>query len=327
MADDRSLVEEYVRRHRARLAELDSLVAIPPRDISDDDVVIAPEGLERPDAIGILRTRQRTPDDLRSPWHALTEYRLAFMFGTDVDESMRTARAADEILHLTNDHLAKIATPGNDEESLVITTAARDESLTDVLTRHHLAPTTIIALRRVSAAERINPSYPIGLPAGVRIVSADEVDRDELLGLAVRATTTEALQKRSRRREGVEDVLKEALENQIERGMGLTSVAMRDSRIIGFSIAGPLDEQEAARMDTPVRPMARGRLLWLEPSERGNGIAHSLMKYTHGKIADAGIPWSVAIYPAGVPMSGYFWAREGYRPLSLQWHRSPAVSR
>ena len=171
----------------------------------------------------------------------------------------------------------------------------------------------------------MNDSYPINVPAGVQLVGVEEVNRDEVVAAALRASTAELLQAHARNRPGFEDVLEQSLRSQIGDGEKLSSVALRDGRIIGLSIFGPVGPNEAARMNTPVAPLARGRLLWLDPKERGLGMDSTMLRHSHGRIAAATIPWALCRYPASMPASGYFWNREGYRPLTVQWQRTPAA--
>lgn len=318
-----ALIDDFVSRHRRRLAGLDSLVTPQPRSVREADVPLVPDG--DPEAVGLLRTENRTADDPQSPWHALTEYRLAILHAISADEQERAEAAAEEVLALAEQQLVRLGTRGSDEESFLLTTAAKDEVLADLLHRHYLAPSSITALRRVSAAESLNPSYPINMPAGVQLLGMEEVDREELLAAAVHAATHEVLQLHARKREGSREALTTTLRAHIEDGAELSSVLVRNGKIIGLSIIGQVGAEEAQRLDTTVAPLARCRLLWLDPSERGRGLAHTLLRHSHGRIALAAIPWSVCSYPADRPLSGYFWNREGYRPLTVQWERTPAL--
>lgn len=318
-------LDTYVTAHRERLASVDSLLCPIPHSIEDSDIILTPQGVKDPDALGVLRTIKLAPDHPRAPWHTLTEHRMAFLFRTKREELDRTREAAELVMAEAEKALDKIATTDLNE-SFIVNLSAKDDVLAGPLLRHHMVPTVTTGLRRVSAAEELNPTYPIPVPAGVQLVGLEDVDPEEALAVALRGSQSDLLGKRVADHDAGTGALEKSLRGQIETGAELSSVAIRDGKIIGLSIAGRIGEAEGIRMDTGVRPMARCRLLWLERAERGSGIAHAMLRHTHGRIAEATIPWAISQFPTQVPMSAYFWYRQGYRPLTVEWQRTPVLT-
>lgn len=310
--------------HRDRLASIDSLAAAVSLPDDPAATLLTPGGGNAVDAgaVGLLTTTTVDETDISAPWRSLSEHRLD-LFVRDTDQEA-AARAVEGVLAALEERIGDVAEPADSESSIVVTAAARDAAVVRPLSLHHFTPGIITALRRVSASEQLNSSYPIGLPAGIRIVPAAELDRGALLDAAERAWTSDLLHTRVHARPTARASISHELAGLLDRGVGLSAVALRDQEIIGISLVDSPPEESAMALYTPVRPLAWSRVLWVAPSERGKGLAHALLTDAHGRIAQATLPWAIAQYDALTPMSAYFWSREGYRPLAVRWQRIPA---
>lgn len=319
---------EFVRdisaEHTERLASIDSLAAAVPLAEDPSAVFLTPGSVDPADAgaVGVLTTTTVGETDLGAPWRSLTEHRLD-LYITETEHEAAT-RAVEEVLDALEERIAEIAEPTDHEASIVVTASARDHAVVRPLSLHHFTPGVITALRRVSASEELNPSYPIGLPAGIRVVPASEVDQDAFLDVCVRAWTSDLLHTRAHARPTARDAVTRVVQDLLGHRPSLTSVALRDQEIVGVSLVDSPLEESAMALYTPVRPLAWSRVLWVAPAERGKGLARALLADAHGRIAQATLPWCIAQYDALTPMSAYFWSREGYRPLAVRWQRVPA---
>ena len=91
----------------------------------------------------------------------------------------------------------------------------------------------------------------------------------------------------------------------------------------------PLDAEppEAASWIAPMAgpdPVAYLELMYVQPGERGQGMAPALVELLHREADAAGVAVTLLHYEQVNPLSGPFWNRQGYRPLRTSWEARPA---
>ncbi len=71
-------------------------------------------------------------------------------------------------------------------------------------------------------------------------------------------------------------------------------------------------------------PAAYLMLMFVDPAERGSGIAGALAAEFHRAADAAGVAVTLLHYEQLNPLSVPFWSRHGYRPLWTTWQATPA---
>jgi GNAT superfamily N-acetyltransferase len=294
-------VSDVLAAHRARLRALDSVLAEAkalPAPIDGDVPLACPGGR------AVVRTTIVDLASFDACFTAARESRLV----ARVDGPKAMAELLDRWERLDG------VRPGPDSTA-VLTWPSRDTAMTRTLLKHGFAPQTVLAVRRSSVPA------PAGSASAVvvrRLAAADldaaaalwmQEDRwDEQFGsMAVRASTQGHIQRE----------LESALDPE-----GLWCwVAERDGAIVGLVAVQP---PQRAAWAVSASSFSSGVYVTcgvVAEGSRGGGIGSALMRDVYASVDTAGIPVSLLHYAALNPLSGPFWSRCGYRPLTTVWAR------
>jgi GNAT superfamily N-acetyltransferase len=310
MADPAGLHDANVRRWKA----LDPLVSPPQPQPSAQAAsrfeVVTSAGAGQ----GQVQVSMVTPADEASLWGPLRTHRLLFAV-----DSTDTAAAFDGLLDQFEAHVAEHATPGDADEGAMVSIPSRDATLAGPLFRHSFAPAVVVAVRTRDAGA---PPPPASAPA-VREAHPDELG--ELVALAVELHAYDAQFGAVSHRDTAAALLAASLRQQLQAAPGWTWVAEDAGEPVGIAQVQPSAQAGWISPVVAADPVAYLSMLYVRPDHRGTGTGLALADRAHAAVDDAGIQATLLHYTVPNPLSGPFWARQGYRPLWTSWQRRPAV--
>jgi GNAT superfamily N-acetyltransferase len=290
------------RQHAARLALLDPLLPADP-PLSGD--VIATLG-----ALGVAASTEIDPDSLDATWAALRRHTLTVrLAGADLDP----------LLDRWEEHLAKVATPGDDDCAAMITWPSRDTAAVPALVRHGFAPLIVTAVRRAGVFNAV----PVAPEVTIRHATKADLAACVALDLEVVRYDTQfgALTERPSTEAGLRRHMSELLDRE-RPCIWLAEVAGRPAGIVTIDLP-PHSDWVAGR--TSASPTAYLGLGGVRADLRGSGIGSALVTHVHRELDAAGIAATLLHYAVPNPRSVPFWSAQGYRPLWTSWHRRPAL--
>lgn len=296
---------DVLAAHRARLTALDPMLAEPralPEPIDGDVLLACPGGQ------ALVRTTKVDLESFAACFTAARESRLVAR--VDGPEAMAELLGRWERLDGVR--------PGPDSAA-ILTWPSRDTVMTRTLLEHGFVPQSILAARRSSVPVPVPVPDSSASAVVVRRLAAADLDAAAALwiqvdrwdaqfgGMAVRAST--------------EGHVRRELESALDPEGLWCWVAERDGAVVGLVAVQP--PQRAA---WAVSPSAFSSGVYVTcgvvmEGSRGGGIGSALMREVHAAVDTAGIPVSLLHYAALNPLSGPFWSRCGYRPLTTVWAR------
>jgi GNAT superfamily N-acetyltransferase len=306
---------ETAAAHTHRVTSIDPLLPVlPVPQLAQGNELIG-EGVEDSVAVGVARFSEPDPASLLATWGALRQHVLAVrLSGGDALEP-----ALDALLTRWDQHLARTATPGDDEAAAMITWASRDTAPIPALIRHGFAPLVVIAARVTRPA-------PPTRDAGVRIRRATADDLDVLVdfNLAVvdHDTSFGVARRRPSSRDGLRDGYTQAL-TRADPGLWLADRAGEPVGMIAVDV--PPDANWIAGL-VGLAPVGYVGCMYVRDEERGGGVGSALVTEAHQTLADAGAAVTLLHHSLANPRSTPFWYTHGYRPLWTMWQRRPAVN-
>lgn len=227
-------------------------------------------------------------------------------------------RAMEELLRQWED-LTRSRFTANPDAEISLSWPSRDVDMTRVFKRHFFSPGVVVAARRSG----------MGLPSGDPDVTVRAMERDDL---DVACDRWEEVvnwdnqfldhPKRPTTRQRIRETLVAALDED-----PWTWVAERGGQVVGLlHLVKPMDADWIAPT-TSASPICYLMCLGVTPTERGGGVGTTLVRHAHRTLEYAGLPMSLLHYNSWNPLSGPFWHRMGYRPLSTTWIKSPQTLR
>lgn len=310
--------------HNAHLHAIDPLLApAPALDAASDGFLQAQAG----DAVaqGVSRVMRLDASDPDAVWGALHRHSLDVrLAGPDPDR----ARALEGVLDAWLERIAGQELAGDVESSATIVVPARDSAIVPALTSRGFGLVGVSSIRlRPRAQTAAAPRLPHALAGGtVRLATLD--DADVLGGLDERLLALDSLFGGVSMREGAAAMFADAYRERLAKAPDTTWVLEREGRITGFVHAVP--DEHSPEPDSHPLTVSGGQYLvvmYLDEAERGSGQGAALADLAHDILDASGSPYTLLSYAAANPRSGPFWARMGYRPVSMQWQRRPAVLR
>ncbi|MEV6605126.1 GNAT family N-acetyltransferase [Kutzneria sp. NPDC051319] len=288
------------RQHAARLALLDPLL---PADPPLNGDLIATVG-----ALGLAASSEADPDSLDATWGALRRHTLTVrLAGADLDP----------LLDRWEEHLARVATPGDDDCVAMITWPSRDTAAVPALVRHGFAPLIVTAVRRAGV-------FPAAAPeATIRHATKADLAACVALDMEVVRYDTQfgALTERPSTEAGLRQHMTELM-NRDRPCVWLAEVSGRPAGIVTVDLP-PHSAWVADR--TAASPTAYLGIGGVRADLRGTGIGTALVTHVHRELDAAGIATTLLHYALPNPRSAPFWSVQGYRPLWTSWHRRPAL--
>jgi GNAT superfamily N-acetyltransferase len=98
-------------------------------------------------------------------------------------------------------------------------------------------------------------------------------------------------------------------------------VAERDGQVAGLVVMQPPARAAWVAPAVAVAPASYLTCGFVTAGSRGGGVGGALVRRALEKVDGEGIPVTALHYAALNPLSGPFWHRCGYRPLSMVWAR------
>jgi GNAT superfamily N-acetyltransferase len=291
------------RQHAARLALLDPLLPADP-PLSGD--LIATVG-----ALGAPVSTEIDPDSLDATWGALRRHTLTVRLAGD---------DLAPLLDRWEEHLARVATPGDEDCAAVVVWPSRDTAAVRAFVHHGFAPLIVTAVRRAGVG-----SPAPSLPPGVTIRHATNVDLVACVALNVEVvrydTQFGALTERPSTEAGLRHHTADLLARE-HPCIWLAELAGRPVGIVTVDLP-PHSDWMASR--TSASPIAYLGLGGVRADLRSTGIGSALVSHVHHELDQLGIAATLLHYALPNPRSVPFWSTQGYRPLWTSWHRRPAI--
>ena len=279
-------------------------------------------------AIGTCEHWHGTPGSLELTWGAASRFRLtAQTAGPDAEGAL------DELIALWRSHLASVPEAAADDTAAVIKWPTRDVSGPRALLRHGLAPRAVIAGRaagrqRAGQAPADEPTgrgrLPAAVPPGFQIRRAGPADIDTVVRLGMETVRFDAHFGTVIERPWSAEALRQETVPLLADPGAWIWLADRDDEPAGLLYA---EKPEAASWIAPMagaKPVSYLELMYLQPGERGQGLAPVLVERLHHAADAAGVAVTLLHYEQVNPLSGPFWNRQGYRPLWTSWEARPA---
>ncbi len=299
---------------------------LPPAGCGAELAVTGPGG--RLTAIGTCEHGQGTPGSLELTWGAASRFRLtARTAGPDA------GGALDELIALWRSHLASVPEAAADDTAAVITWPTRDVSGPRALLRHGLASRAVIAARpagrrRAGQALADEPAgrgrLPAAVPPGDQIRRASPADIDTVVRLGMETVRFDAHFGTVIERPWSAEALRQETVPLLADPDAWIWLADRGGEPAGLLYA---EKPEVASWIAPMagaKPVSYLELMYLQPGERGQGLAPVLVERLHQAADAAGVAVTLLHYEQVNPLSGPFWSRQGYRPLWTTWEARPA---
>jgi GNAT superfamily N-acetyltransferase len=306
---------EVAAAHAHRVTSLDPLLPVlPVPQLAQGDELIG-EGVGDSVAVGVARFSEPDPASLLATWGALRQHVLAVrLSGRDALEP-----AVDALLTRWDQHLARTATPGDDEAAATIVLASRDTAPIPALLRHGFAPLVVTAARVTRAASPARYA-----DARIRRATTDDLDVLVDLNLAVidHDTSFGVVRRRPSSGAGLRDGFTQAL-TRANPGLWL---AERAGEPVGMIAVDFPPDVHGIAAQAGRAPAGYVGTLYVDEQSRGGGVGGALATVAHQALADAGMAVTLLHHSLANPRSTPFWYSHGYRPLWTMWQRRPAVS-
>jgi len=291
--------------HNERLRGIDPLLpsAAPLPEPGPADVLLEVSG-----GVGFARLVRADLSTLDGTWNPAERHVLLARIGAD-----DPVAAMDALLSRWRDVVH--ATIEDAESSAIVTWPARDVAMTRLFLDRALAPRGVFAVRMAGRpmpqADRLTVVRPI-TDADVDAAAALELElvrMNQQLGQMIeRPNTAELIHAKY-----AADVRPWCWLAEVDgEAVGLLTVLdpKRNRWPDGLTSAG-----SAAYVSD----------LMVIPSRRGAGVGTALVRRAHAALDEAGLQATVLSYLGMNPLSGPFWHRCGYRPLTVGWETRPAT--
>ncbi|HKS49683.1 MAG TPA: GNAT family N-acetyltransferase [Amycolatopsis sp.] len=310
---------DIASEHAARLAAADPL--LPLSEALDDagstgdapvfEVVKGDSG-----ASGVSARTEVAPKLSDSLWRALVEHRLTVRLA-----GSQSGEVFADLLTRWDEHLAKVAAPGDWDTAAVVIRPSRDPIGSAELLRHGFAPVRVLAVR---PADRLAAPGPAAEP-GVRIRPAEQADLDTAVGLHTELLRYDAEFGGATLRESARELFAADVAKQIASSSPALWIAELYGQPLGLlQIQVPPDSGWARQY---VRAQRVGYLSSLHVAEaaRSSGVGSALAAHAHQLFDEAGMEVVLLHHALANPRSTPFWYSQGYRPLWTHWQRRPAI--
>jgi GNAT superfamily N-acetyltransferase len=271
------------------------------------------------------------PGSLDPSWGAARRFQLsAAVAGPDVTGGLSL------LLDLWRGHLADQPHTAEADTAAVVNWPSRDAGGIAPLLRHGLAPLEVLAVR--TARRPADPGSPVAVPptrpngpvlgpgGAYRIRRAGPADLDVVARLGIEIIRFDAQWGTVNERPDTLTALRDEVAGLLDGPEPWAWLAERDGEPAAM-VAGQRPDT-AAWVAPLVRaaPAAYLMLMYVNPAERGSGVAGALADEFHRAAGVAGAAVSLLHYEQLNPLSVPFWSRQGYRPLWTTWQVSPAGS-
>ena len=309
-------IGEVTSAHHERLRHVDQLLPVPaiPQPAEGDALI----GVESDDsvALGVARCKVFDGDSPAATWGALRRHSLTVRLAGPAPEA-----TFDALLAAWDEHLDRVATPGDPETAALVNWPSHDTKPVPALLRHGFAPLVVLAARR---SGRSGPTRP---GTGVRIRPARGSDVEVLadLNLAVVEYDTRfgVVTARPATRDGLLAEYTTILARDAESpGVWLAERAGEPVGMVAIDLPPHADRLAGMVTTAPVGYIG---CLFVREDERGGGVGGALVAQAHGALEAAGVPVTLLHHAVPNPTSTPFWYSQGYRPLWTTWQRRPAV--
>ena len=269
------------------------------------------------------------PGSLDPTWGAPRRFQLsAAVAGPDVTGGLSL------LLDRWRAHLAGQRHTSEPDTAAVVNWPSRDAGGIAPLLRHGLAPLEVLAVRsapRPAApgapppAAPARPGRPVLRPGGAyRIRRAGPADLDVVARLGIEIIRFDAQWSTVNERPDTLTALRDEVAGLLDGPEPWAWLAERDGEPAAM-VAG--QRPQAAGWVAPlVRPVPAAylMLMYVNPAERGSGVAGALADEFHRAADTAGAAVTLLHYEQLNPLSVPFWSRQGYRPLWTTWQVTPA---
>lgn len=290
------------RQHAARLALLDPLLPADP-PLSGDLIVTV-------GALGAPTFREIDPESLDATWGPLRRHSLAVrLAGADLGP----------LLDRWEEHLAKVATPGDDDCAAQITWPSRDTAAVPALIRHGFAPLAALAARRAGVFGTAAPT------PGVTIRHATKADLGACVALNLEVVRYDSQFGVLTERPSTEDGLRRNMTEMLDHDHPCVWLAEVDGRPVGIVTVDLPPHSDWIAGRASLAPTAYVGLGGVRTDLRGTGVGSALIAQVHRELDEAGVAVTLLHYAVPNPRSVPFWSAQGYRPLWTGWHRRPAL--
>lgn len=285
------------------------------------------ELIEVPGAVGLATVDRSDPGSIHAAWGPLVVHRLhARVGGSDPEAAL--GALLDEWT----------AVPRAEPGPLAVLWPSRDTAAVRALVRRGFAPTVVIAAR----PRRPTPTKPGTLPRAAipnRGLAPDPQSRpasqDGRSDFRVRPAAAEDLGGIVRlyeallaydgqfgwvsARRATPARVREYLAGTVPRSWAW--VAEREGTLIGTVIVDPPPRSRWISSVVNRIPAAYLGVMYADPSVRGKGVGSALAATAHARLDASGVATTLLHHAVANPLSGPFWARQGYRPVFTQWVR------
>jgi GNAT superfamily N-acetyltransferase len=289
-------------------------------------------GHEASAAVGRCEHWAAEPGSLDLSWGAARRFQLsATIAGPDV------AAGLGQLLTRWRDHLAGVPGTGEDDTAAIVTWPSRDADGVATLLRRGFDPLEVLAARtaphRAATAQPPaeqppavlpRPGAPGSLGGSLRVRRAVMADADVVARLAIEVIRFDSRFGAVNERPDTLAALRLAAAGLLAGPEPWTWLAERDGEAVALLAA---QRPAAARWIAPMTrqaPAAYLMLMFVQPAERGSGVADRLVREFHREAGAAGVTVTLLHYEQLNPLSVPFWSRHGYRPLWTSWQATPA---
>ncbi|MFI6476862.1 GNAT family N-acetyltransferase [Nonomuraea sp. NPDC050663] len=294
------------KQHAERVRRADPLVAV------TDQLPALGQGeqlVEVKGAVGVGAVSRTDPGSLNATWGPLVKYTL--------QPRVATAAAFGDLLDKWQ---AGIGARG-DDHALSVTWPSRDTSTVLALARRGFAPTSVVAVRTAGRT----PGRPTPLADGYDVRRAVPSDLERMSVLYEQLVAYEAQFGWLRLRPSTARGLRGHLGELLNAPESWCWVAERDGHVAGMMTVEPPSAAGWIASLTTASPVAYLGLAFLDPALRGVGVADAMAARVGAHLDASGVAATLLHYQVANPMSGPFWARQGYRPLLTTWGRHLAA--
>lgn len=269
-----------------------------------------------PAAAGTCEHWHGTPGDLETTFGAAHQFQLTVQMAapeTDPD-------ALDGLLSAWRHHLADVPEAAAGDSAAIIAWPSRDITVPATLLRRGFTCRKVIAARPAGRPG----CAATGRDTGIQVRQAGPADLDTVTRLGMEVIRFDAHFGTLTERPDTA----EALRRDAAAGLAAPDpwiwLAERDAAPAGLLYAR---RPEHARWVAPMvrlAPAAYVEFMYIPPPERGRGAGPALAERLHQEALAAGVAVILLHYELLNPLSGPFWARQGYRPLWNIWETRPA---
>lgn len=290
------------RQHAARLALLDQLLPVDPPLSGDLIDTVA--------ALGAPVSTELDPDSLSATWGALRRHTLTVRLAGD---------ELGPLLDRWEEHLARVATPGDEDSVAAIVWPSRDTAAVRALVHHGFAPLLVTAVRRAGVG-----SVAVAAP-DVTIRHATKADLVACVALNMEVTRYDSQFGALTERPSTEAGLHRQMVELLDRDQPCVWLAELAGRPVGIITVDLPPHSDWMAGHTSASPIAYLGLGGVRADLRGSGIGSALVAQVHRELDQLGIAVTLLHYALPNPRSVPFWSVQGYRPLWTSWHRRPAI--